>query len=106
MFDLEQEALGVEHTAEWRRRKAEEYPEDTRNLEAAEQLEKLAAEVRSLQGSDLHHQLDRLASTTTDMFYLYEWQSEYLRLIGFSQACPTGREFLSDMIEKLEPASA
>ena len=31
----------IEGTAEWRRRKAEEFPDDRRNLQAAEELDKL-----------------------------------------------------------------
>jgi hypothetical protein len=35
----------VEGTAEWRRQKARQFPDDTRNLKAAEELECLAAEI-------------------------------------------------------------
>jgi hypothetical protein len=35
--------LDFEQTADWRRSKAAEYPEDSRNLEAAALLDKLAA---------------------------------------------------------------
>ena len=44
-------------TAEWRRRKAEEFPEDTRNLKAAEELERLAAEIETLEHSEIHQQI-------------------------------------------------
>jgi hypothetical protein len=50
----------VESTAEWRRHKAEQFLDDRRNLEAAEALDKLAAEVSQLNGSDTHQQNDRL----------------------------------------------
>src|SRR5215831_7844006 len=43
----------LESTAEWRRGKAEEFPDDKRNLEAAEQLERLAAEVRALDDTEI-----------------------------------------------------
>ena len=41
----------------WRRRKAEEFPEDTRNLKAAEELERLAAEIETLEHSEIHQQI-------------------------------------------------
>jgi len=47
----------VQGTAEWRRRKAEEFPEDTRNLKAAEELERLAAEIETLEHSEIHQQI-------------------------------------------------
>ena len=43
----------VQGTAEWRGRKAEEFPEDTRNLKAAEELERLAAEIETLEHSEI-----------------------------------------------------
>jgi hypothetical protein len=47
----------VEGTAEWRRQKAEESPDDKRNLEAAEALDRLALEIGALEGSELHQQI-------------------------------------------------
>ena len=47
----------MQGTAEWRRRKAEEFPADTRNLNAAEELERLAAEIEKLEGSEIHQQI-------------------------------------------------
>ena len=41
----------VLNTAEWRRRKAQKFPEDNRNLEAAKELERLARETENLRGS-------------------------------------------------------
>jgi hypothetical protein len=38
----------LEETAEWRRRKAVEYPDDRRNLDAAEEYERLAKTVQNL----------------------------------------------------------
>ena len=40
--------LDFEQTADWRRSKAAEYPEDSRNLEAAALLDKLAASVETV----------------------------------------------------------
>src|SRR3954467_2975083 len=43
-------ALNLECTSEWRREKAERYPNDNRNLPAAEKLSELASQVRQLKG--------------------------------------------------------
>jgi hypothetical protein len=41
-------ALNLECTSDWRRKKAEQYPNDNRNLAAAEKLSELASQVRQL----------------------------------------------------------
>ncbi len=51
-------ALNLECTSEWRRKKAEQYPNDNRNLAAAEKLSELASQVRQLKGSPLHLEFD------------------------------------------------
>jgi hypothetical protein len=47
----------VQSTAEWRREKALQFPDDMRNLRAAEELERLAVEIEALEGSDIHRQI-------------------------------------------------
>ena len=48
----------VQNTAEWRRCKAEQFPDDTRNLEAAEELERIANEIEALdEGCPIHKQI-------------------------------------------------
>src|SRR3954464_13662813 len=51
-------ALNLECTSEWRRKKAEQYPNDNRNIAAAEKLSELASQVRQLKGSPLHLEFD------------------------------------------------
>ena len=46
----------VEATADWRRRKAEYFPDDERNSSAAKELERLAAEIDQLEGSPVQEQ--------------------------------------------------
>ena len=41
----------AESTANWRRSKAAQFPQDTRNLQAAEELERLARQIEALEGS-------------------------------------------------------
>jgi len=96
----------LESTAEWRRGKAEEFPDDKRNLEAAEQLERLAAEVRALddteidkQISELDDSIDRLYEANKDNCHdvsidIMETLSEEFRAIGFRSGYSSGREFL------------
>jgi hypothetical protein len=83
---MEMVGYSVERTAEWRRQKAEEFPEDTRNLEAAEQLEKLAAEIRELEGSEIETQISELSEQISDpdiwISFTEDVASE-LRSIGF-----------------------
>jgi hypothetical protein len=51
----------VEVTADWRRRRAEYFPDDDRNARAAKELERLVTEVNQLEGSSVHEQI-RLAT--------------------------------------------
>ena len=61
----------------WRRRKAEEFPEDTRNLKAAEELERLAAEIETLEHSEIHQQIcdmqERIDRMMTAIFGFGLW---------------------------------
>ena len=70
-------AAFCESTAEWRRRKAEEYDRDLRNIRSAEALIELAAHVRTLPASDPRlRELHRLAASgdefQPDQRVLYE----------------------------------
>lgn len=97
----------VERTAEWRRLKAKEFPDDTRNVEAAEQLDRLAVEIASLEGSGVHRQIDQLydlASEMDDFDFsgsLSESISEELRSVGF-HTTHSGVSFLEWYREELE----
>jgi len=92
----------VESTAEWRRVKAEQFPDDRRNAVAAEELEKLAAQIDRIGESEpIHHQIAKLHETldTADSsddawLKISETVSEELRLIGFHSGYATGLEFL------------
>ena len=48
----------AESTAKWRRSKAAQFPQDTRNLQAAEELERLARQIEALEGSEVYRQVD------------------------------------------------
>jgi hypothetical protein len=97
----------VESTAEWRRQKADQFPNDQRNLEAAEELERLAAEIDRLEGSEIHQRIDELSSLSGEVeggFYeeLSESVSAELRNIGFHSSYDSGATFLEWYRENLE----
>jgi hypothetical protein len=89
----------VEGTAEWRRRKAEEFSQDTRNLEAAEQLERLAAEIEELKGSEIETQISELQEHCQN-HRNFDWLgisvdvSDELRSVGFSGGWSNATELL------------
>jgi hypothetical protein len=94
----------VQSTAEWRRRKAEEFPADNRNLRAAEELERLAAQIDKLEGSDIHKQISKAqdsinraceANNGWDAWTdVSEAVSAELRSIGFHGSYDAGVQFL------------
>jgi hypothetical protein len=99
----------VQDSAEWRRRKAEEFPADTRNQEAAEELERLSLEIEKLEGSEIHQQIcslqERISRLDDDDFWtaVSEAESEELRSIGFHVSFDTGLQFLEwyrDLLEE------
>jgi hypothetical protein len=96
----------VEGTAEWRRRKALEFPEDSRNLKAAEELDRLATEISELEGSDIHSQIDllidNLVSREVDFYSFEEGVSANLRSIGFHGSYRSGAAFLEWYRDELE----
>jgi hypothetical protein len=88
----------VERTAEWRRDKAKQFPDDTRNLKAAEELERLTQEISDLEGSEIHQQivaLNTLASDNDSRVFedLNQSVSAELRAVGFHTNY-SGKEFL------------
>jgi hypothetical protein len=85
-------------TAEWRRIKAEQFPDDNRNLMAAEELERLASEIEELHGSiihkqicQVHNQLLELGKDASRAWHdlIHEVSAE-LRSIGFQSTYATG----------------
>src|SRR6476659_30174 len=81
--------LDFEQTADWRRSKAAEYPEDSRNLEAAALLDKLAASVETVAPA----LLDAYGSLRDD-YMDSEQHSEMFRQIGFDSWPETAEDFV------------
>jgi len=92
---------GLESTAAWRRDVAARYPEDGRHIEAANRLDRLAAEVRALETSALATRLLELYESldADDGYLLVEAESEYRRQIGFWEFPTNGEEYLKDLID-------
>ena len=85
--------LDFEQTADWRRSKAAEYPEDSRNLEVAALLDELAASVDTV-APDL---LDAYGSLRDD-YMDSEQHSEMFRQIGFHSWPQTAEDFVKACI--------
>jgi len=85
--------LDFEQTADWRRSKAAEYPEDSRNLEAAALLDKLAASVETVAPA----LLDAYGSLRDD-YMDSEQHSEMFRQIGFHSWPETAEDFVKACI--------
>ena len=99
----------VEGTANWRRQKAELFPNDSRNSAAAGELDQLAKEIGELEGSDLHRRIDELIDLTNDTpggksvyMELSDNVSAELRGIGFHGGYESGAAFLKWYCEEFE----
>jgi hypothetical protein len=86
-------------TAYWRRSKAVEFPDDRRNLEAAEELERLAAEISLLEGSELHARLAKCFEDEDGVMVAMAIINEILRQVGFSRWYGTGEELLQAIVD-------
>ena len=107
----------VESTAKWRRSKAVQFPEDMRNLRAAEELERLAREIEALESSKVYEQINDAEESLLEACevddYLFvnkainEAVSAELRSVGFHGGSD-GAQFLEwyrDLLrEKLQEA--
>jgi hypothetical protein len=86
-------------TAYWRREKAIQFPDDTRNIGAADELDRLAVEVAALEGSALHVRLDEIFEDEDRGAVAMQLISEILRQVGFSRWYKTGEELLQNVVD-------
>jgi hypothetical protein len=92
LIDL-QEHIDPASTAEWRWTKAAEFPDDHRNEKAAKELERIVEEIKPLEGSEIHQQIDEACQVLNNLVDIERdwsrWQkiieavSDELRSIGF-----------------------
>ena len=85
--------MDLQGTADWRRRLATQQPADTRNIEAAEMLDKLAGEVKNLDDATF----DSYAHLWSD-YTNGETHFEVLRSIGFSCYPATAGQLVKQLI--------
>ena len=92
--------------AEWRRRKAEEYPDDQRNLRAAEHLERLVGTVEDVNPElwrrmrEVEERLNEQPVEFCDP--LLNWENDLLREEGFHNFSETAEDFLRCWIDSAE----
>ena len=99
-------AHNLEATAEWRREKALEYPDDSRNLEAAELLDSLV-----LKCLDLHtdEQKQGAVGAFVQYYLSHEWDyrdgenlNDYLTGIGFHDWPSDPEDLCRDLLSGLD----
>lgn len=86
-------------TARWRREKAIEFPDDTRNADAADTLERMAGVVPQIHPALLQRWVEH-RETEEIGIRLSEFQSEVLRQVGFSSAPATAEKLLEVIVDK------
>ncbi len=90
---------GIEELVRWRREQAEEYPDDSRNVQSAEGLEALAAFVRNLPDEDERLRELMSLSIVDDAFDLPSGEGEReLSQFRFHDAAQDCDAFLSRLV--------
>lgn len=90
--------MQLEHTADWRRRKAEEFPDDERNIEAAELAEKLAAELKALSPKqEPLRSMDAESEANPDAFDDGTELNRYFGRLGFDHFPESAIELLGEV---------
>src|SRR5450759_1572316 len=98
MIDLDLLALELENAASWRFEKSIDWPDDDRNAKAAVLLERLANEVRGLNGSPLHRKLKGVLEKDVDYSFALEEENEYRQQIGFHTFPTSGSAYLESLL--------
>lgn len=96
----------IEGTAHWRLSKVDEFPDDHRNIEAATILERLASELRALEGTDHHRRLAQLAEELAEDGHFSRVLSDLTRAIGFHSFPASAADFLDELLRNLEEERA
>lgn len=95
----EQLLMNIEGTAEWRRTKAQEYPQSEKiNLEASNELDKLAAWVEKLPES---HPIFEAYWNITDETEMEIFNNE-VRSYGYQNQSETPEEFINRIIQEAD----
>ena len=94
----------------FRRCKAEEFPDDQRNSNAAEIMDRIAAQLPTFEGSDLHEKVDRLVYAHGDnadyTTKVVEAISQASLDVGFRSGVDDAKSYIEDVISRLEEVLA
>lgn len=98
----------IESSADWRAQKAEQYPDDNRNLRSSQALTKLAERLSALPGNDenvvaYEAVMGRLVDAEDDLHKVVEHENHYIGRYGFEypqNGDPAG--FLAGLTEQYQ----
>jgi hypothetical protein len=93
--------MSFETFADWRRQKAEQYPQDaSRNLAAASMLDRLAATVNGI-GADYATAYLELCEDDEDICRMTNMESEMRQAAGFNGSWDNAEAFVKEVIAKM-----
>lgn len=98
-------SITLQATAWWRRQKAEEFPTDGRNAEAAELLDRIAGTVDEVP-DDLWREYESAAEDDYVLTRTMECQSEQLREIGFHSEYQSATKLIESIVDKIRELKA
>jgi hypothetical protein len=93
------ELINAGGTAYWRRNIAEQFPEDHRNLSAAEMLERFDNDLSRFNNTPTHHRLETFVNDTDEFNTIVD---SVLKSVGFNFRPKTCDELLTRIVELLE----
>ncbi len=96
------EVIELERAAEWRLRKVDTDPSDQRSAQAAQQLQKLADELRLLHGSDLYREYMAICNWLGESDGLSEFEMrahDFRASLGFGTWADSGESYLRALID-------
>jgi len=102
MSDDLPEVEDLQRAAEWRLRKVDEDPSDEKSAAAARLLQKLAEELRALQGSPLCREYHAICNWLGESDGISEFEqraADYRSRIGFDHSPDNGEAYLRALID-------
>lgn len=100
------EVQDLERAAEWRLRSVDQDPRDSKSAEAAALLQRLADELRVLQGSTLYRELDAICNwlaESDDISDFAQRAHDYRRRIGIDVWPESGEAYLRALLDMAKP---
>jgi len=106
MDDDPPEVQDLERAAEWRLRCVDQNPLDSKSTEAAALLQRLANELRALQGSTLYRELGAICNwlaESDDISDFAQRAHDYRRRIGVDVWPESGEAYLRILLDMAKP---